>query len=143
MKEKERLKERRAISPVISALVLSTVVLTIGGVLWSFSQGAMTISAEDYAESVINMTDTISERFIIEHVSYDGTNLYIWVYNYGDVDIEIEVTYPENFIGWTEVSSKDLEKIDIGIVLSPNTEVGIKVESRRGNDVYYRYVVPS
>ena len=143
MKERERLKERRAITPVISALILSTIVLTIGGVLWAFSQGAMTISAEDYAYSVINMTDTISERFIIEHVSYDAGTLHIWIYNYGEVDIEVNVTYPENLIGWTEVSSKELEKIDIGITLPPNTEVGINVESRRGNDVYYRYVVPS
>jgi len=143
LKERERLNERRAITPVISALILSAVVLTVGGIVWAYSQGAMTISAEDYAESVINMTDTISERFIVEHVSYDETHLYIWVYNYGDVGIEVNVTYPENLIGWTEVLSKDLEKIDIGIVLSPNTEVGINVESRRGNDVYYRYVVPS
>jgi len=32
----------------------------------------MTITAEDYAEAVINMTDTISERFIIEMVSYES-----------------------------------------------------------------------
>jgi len=142
LKERERLKEKRAISPVISALILSAAVLTIGGVVWAFSQGAMTISAEDYTESVKNMTETISERFIIEHVNYNGTNLHIWVYNYGNIGIDVNVTYPDNLIGWTEVLSKDLEKIDIRIGLSPDTEVGIKVESMRGNDVYYRYVVP-
>jgi len=141
LKEIERFNERRGFSPVVSAVILSAVVLTIGGVLWAFSQSAMTISAEDYAKSMIEMTDTISERFIIEHVSYDAGILHIWVYNYGEVDIEVKVTYPEYLI-WTEVSSKDLEKIDIIIELSPNTAVGINVESRRENDAYYRFVVP-
>lgn len=58
-------------SPVISAVILSAVVLAVGGAIWAFSQGAMTITAEDYAEGVVNMTDVISERFIIEMVSYD------------------------------------------------------------------------
>ena len=70
MKERERLKERRAISPVISAIILSAVIMAVGGAIWAFSQGAMTITAEDYAEDVIEMTDVISERFIIEMVSY-------------------------------------------------------------------------
>ena len=133
---------RRAYSPVISALILSAVVLAVGGAIWAYSQGAMTITAEDYAEAVINMTDTISERFIIEHVSYDGTDLHIWVYNYGDVNIEVKVTYPENDNDWEKVVSGDLKKIDIAYAIS-GTEVGINVKSRRDNDVYYRYFVPS
>ena len=144
MKEREGLNGRRAISSVISAVILSAAVLTVGCSIWFFSQGAMTISAEDYAESVINMTDTISERFIVEHVAYDNVNnkLKIWIFNYGKVDISVNVTYPGNLIGWTDVLSKDLEKIEIEIVLSPNTEVGINVETRRGNDAYYKFIVP-
>ena len=91
MKERERLNERRAIAPVISALILSAVVLTVGGIVWAFSQGAMTISAEDYAESVIEMTDTTSERFIIEHVAYVSPDLKVWIYNYGSVDIDVKI----------------------------------------------------
>lgn len=133
----------RAVSPVISAIILSAVVMAVGGAVWAFSQGAMTITAEDYAESVINMTDTISERFIIEQVSYDGTNLHVWVYNYGNVDIEVKVIYPDNPLSWREVSSKHLEEIFFAFTLGDETEVGIKVESRRENDVYYKFVVPS
>jgi hypothetical protein len=117
--------------------------MAVGGAVWAFSQGAMTITAEDYAESVINMTDTISERFIIEQVSYDGTNLHVWVYNYGNVDIEVKVIYPDNPLSWREVSSKHLEEIFFAFTLGDETEVGIKVESRRENDVYYKFVVPS
>ena len=66
---------RRAFSPVISIVIVSAVVLAVGGAIWSFSQGAMTITAEDYAEAVVNMTDTISERFIIEMVSYESVSV--------------------------------------------------------------------
>ena len=62
----------RAFSPVISIVIISAVVLAVGGAIWAFSQGAMTITAEDYAEDVIEMTDVISERFIIEMVSYES-----------------------------------------------------------------------
>ena len=134
---------RRALSTVISALIISAVTLAVGGSIWAFSQGAMTITAEDYAESVINMTDTISERFIIEQVIYDAPNLHIWVYNYGDINIEVKVIYPDNPLVWREVPSKHLEEIFFEFTLGDETEVGIKVESRRGNDVYYRFVVPS
>jgi len=136
-------RSRRAVSSVLSALLLSAVVIAVGGSIWAFSQGAMTITAEDYAESVINMTDTISERFIIEQVIYDAPNLHIWVYNYGDINIEVKVTYPSNSVVWTEVPSKYLQEIFFAFTLGDETEVGIKVESRRGNNAYYRFVVPS
>jgi len=133
---------RRGISPVISAIIISAVVLSVGGAVWAFSQGAMTITAEDYAESVINMTDTICERFIIEHVNNSATKISVWIYNYGDVDIEVKITNPENANDWEKVVSGELKKITIIYTIS-GTEVGINVKSRRDNDVYYRYVVPS
>ena len=169
MKERERLKERRAITPVISALILSAVVLTVGGIVWAFSQSAMTISAEDYAESVINMTDTISERFIIEHVYYEYIEavpeeapelhmLHVFVYNYGTVDIEVKIevngiasdsqpysqTYPDAKDMWIEVPSKDMNPIPIPLETSPapKDELNIKAYTKRDNNVYYMYIVP-
>jgi len=137
----ESTSRSRAFSPVISAVILSAVVLAVGGAIWAFSQGAMTITAEDYAEAVVNTTDTVCERFIIEHAYYNGSHLFIWIFNYGDIDIEVNVTYPDNSIGWREVSSKHLEEISFEFDLGDETEVRIKVESRRENTAYYRYFV--
>jgi len=151
----ERFKKKKAISPVISALILSAVVLTVGGAMWSFSQGAMTITAEDYAESVINMTDTISERFIIEHVYYEeltepaDTMLHVFVYNYGTVDIEVKVEIKEDAIYpieekvWIKIPSKEMMPIPIPFTLDPEEkELNIRAYTRRENSVYYRYLVP-
>ena len=105
----------------------------------------MTITAEDYAESVINMTDTISERFIIEQVCYDSGYLYVWVYNYGNVDIEFKIQVGEvTYTNWDDLASKDMKPVDqILFTASPGDELNIKAYSRRGNDVYYRFVIPS
>jgi len=141
----------RAFSLVISAIILSAVVLAVGGAVWAFSQGFMTITAEDYAEAVINMTDTISERFIIEHVYYvDVPELHVFVYNYGAVDIEVKVEVKgETCLGageaWIEIPSKEMmhvPPIDLDIIPLLKEELNIKVYTRRGNNVYYRYLVP-
>jgi len=136
---------RRAVSSVLPALLLSAVVIAVGGAIWAFSQGAMTITAEDYAEGVIDMTDTISERFIIEHVGYVSEELTVWVFNYGDVDIEFKVevgvnTWPED---WRGSASKDMVSVGLNGFPSGPGEWNIRIYSRRGNDAYYRFIVPS
>ncbi|MCW4049305.1 MAG: hypothetical protein NWE89_06155 [Candidatus Bathyarchaeota archaeon] len=141
----KRTYSRKAFSPVLSALILSAVVIAVGGAIWAFSQGAMTITAEDYVESVINMTDTISERFIIEHVGYVSGELTVWVFNYGDVDIEFKVeigdnTWPEDWMG---LASKDIDSVPLTGFPPSSGELNIRVYSRRGNDAYYRLIVPS
>ncbi len=105
----------------------------------------MTIIAEDYAEGVIDMTDTISERFIIEQVGYVSNDLHVWVFNYGTVDIEFKVeaggyTWPVDWIG---LASKDMVPVQLtGFSPDSGVELNIRMYSRRGNDAYYRFIVP-
>ena len=149
--KKTSTKNRRAISPVISALILTATVLSVGGGIWFYSQGAMTINSEYYAESVINNSDTISERFIIEHVYYelaDVPELHVFVYNYGTVDIEVRVEvngvpYPDDEEVWLKLPSKEMDLYPT-IPLDPlwEEELNIKAYTRRENNVYYRYIVP-
>lgn len=135
---------KRAFSPVISVIIISAVVLAVGGAIWAYSQGAMTITAEDYAESVINMTDTISERFIIEHVGYVSEELTVWVFNYGDVDIEFKVeigddTWP---VAWKGLASKEMDSVGLGVFSPDPGELNIKAYSKRCNNAFYRFIVP-
>jgi len=150
LKERERLQERRAFSTVLSVLIISAVVLAVGGGIWAFSQSAMTISSEDYAESVINMTDTISERFIVEQVFYypDTNILRIWIFNYGTVDIEVKVQVkdiicPSAEDEWIEIPSKDMKPFPtINLDASSREELNIKAYTKRGNNAYYKFFVP-
>ncbi len=144
MREK-RASRSRAFSPVISAIIISAVVLSVGGIVWAFSQGAMTITAEGYAEGVINMTDIISERFIIEHAYYNGSHLFIWVFNYGDIDIEVKiqvgiVTHPDE---WIEIEEGGFAEVPpLSYTAVTGDELVIRAYTRRENNVYYRYLVP-
>jgi len=217
----------RAFSPVISAIIISAVVLAVGGAIWTFSQGAMTITAEDYAEDVIEMTEVISERFIIEMVWCDdfpitvevldeavGTGdasttvfyldhfpvdadsekiyvdeseqiqgedkdytidyangkitfitipgidlvitadykyltnqLDVWIFNYGLVDIEVKVqvkgvTCPAAENEWKEIPSKDVVHFPIYLDVISKEELNIVAYTKRGNNAYYKYLVP-
>ena len=144
MREKSNSRSR-ALSLVISAIILSAVVLAVGGVIWAFSQGTMTITAEDYAEAVINMTNTISERFIVEHVAYVDQELKVWIYNYGDVDIKVKIqvgifTHPEE---WIEITAGDFAALEpLSYSAESGKELVIRTYTRRENNVYYRYLVP-
>ncbi len=147
-------KRRLALSPVISALILSASVLVVGGAVWGFSQGAMTISAEDYAAASINMSETISERFIVEHVAYNPeelTELTVWIYNYGKVAIEVKIKVEKNgetVIAfddwpWTALSATDFKELDpFTFTASSSDTLTITATTRRGNSVYYTYIVP-
>jgi len=141
----ESTSRSRAFSPVISIVIISAVVLACGGAIWAFSQGAMTITAEDYAEAVVNTTDTVCERFIIEHVSYNGTYLHVWIYNYGDVDIEVKiqvgsVSHPDE---WIEIEKEGFAEVQpLRHTAEKGDELIIRAYTRRENNVYYRYLVP-
>lgn len=146
--ENRRLK-KQGITPVISALILSAAVLVVGGALWFYSQSAMSISADDYANSVIENTNAVSERYIIEHVAYnEGTDtLRVWIYDYGPVDIEVKVqvgtvTQPENPDEWEGIAKGILKEIDLSYTANSGDELSITAYTRRENNVYYRFYIP-
>ncbi len=144
-------KVRSGMSPVISSLILSAAVLSIGATLWSFSLSATTITAEVYVNDTLDMLNEMKERFDVEHVSYDSTvdELRIWVYNYGEVDITVDIyaslnasiirLSPSNFI---VAGNRSWVDIDFSLdPISPQEQVAIKVYSRRQNVAYYSYYV--
>ena len=143
-------RRNRGLSPVIATIILSAVVISIGGAVWSYAQGAATVNANQYVDTTMELMNEIIERFSIEHVSNnsDGTTLYVWVYNHGDVDIIVDLyanstgIYLHTFE--TTVVSEDLVKVSIDFQSDPlvaGDEVAIKAHSRRQNNAYYTYYV--
>jgi len=142
--------QRRALSPVIATIIISAAVLTIGSGLWAFAQGASTVIAEDYINGTLSLVDEITERFIVEWVSHstNGDTLTVWVYNYGDVDIMVDVYVhvDDDNSGSTmdtEIVAGSCESIEVpfGDPLQTEDEVSIKVYSRRQNSAYQTYYV--
>ncbi len=109
------------------------------------------MSSEYYAESVINMSETISERFIIEHVAYINDDPNVWIYNYGKIDIEVKievkndvesVTYPADPKEWIPMIAGGFEDVVFLDYPPVSGELVIKAYTRRGNSVYYNYIIP-
>ena len=151
-KRRISLKNKAALSPVVANLILCATVITIGISVWSFTFGATNVLQTNYYEDMKKEIDTIKERFVVEHVAYSNESdlLHVWIYNYGDVDVEVNVyVYMDgNFLGknetFTSISSKTC--LDVTVSLSTKLSVGnelvIEVMSRRQNVVYEVYVVP-
>ena len=142
--------KRKALSPVISSLILSAAVIAIGGSLWSYSAGAATMVAESYVNDTLELVNEVTERFVVEHVTIDAekNTLSVWVYNYGTQKIKVDVYVKDGdtFIGQTlgtVIDKGDTSEITIEITQrASDDEVSIKVHSRRQNNAYETYYVP-
>ena len=143
-------KRRKGLSPVISAIILSAVVIAVGGMVWSYAQGASSIIAMDYVNGTMNLLNEITERFTVEHVSNnsDGSLLSVWVSNYGEVTVNVDVYADVNSSGnstmATLIETGELVQIDISFESHPLTSgeaVAIQVYSRRQNSAYSTYIV--
>ena len=144
-----RMRNKRGITPVVATIILSAVVIAVGGAVWSYSKGASTVIANDYVNGTMTLLKEVIERFTVEHVSNssDGKTLKVWIYNYGDVDVIVDVY--ANVTGGAfnstlekEVASKALVEVEVsfqGDPLQQGEEVAIKVHSRRQINVYYKY----
>ena len=151
-----RIRKRRGVSPVIATIILSAVVIAIGGAIWSYASGASTVIANDYINGTLDLMNEIVERFVVEHATNtsDGSNMSIWVYNYGDVDVVLDVyanathvnssTYSFCSNLTNSVPTGSLVEIEIHFTSDPlelGDSVAVKVHSRRQNNAYYKYYV--
>jgi len=136
---------RRALSPVIATVILSGVVLAVGGAIWSYSLGASSVIANSYVNDTL-----VTERFTVEHVtnSSDGSTLSVWIYNYGEPDVVVDVYVYVDDGGSGQsmenlIPSGQIVRVDVALdqPLEILDEVSIKVYSRRQNSVYETYLV--
>jgi len=153
LKQGSSLRNRRGISPVIATIILSAAVITIGGAVWSYAQGASTVIATGYVNDTLTLMREVTERFTVEHVSNNTarTSLYVWVYNYGDVDITVDVyanvtssgmCYSTDTNNPLEIEAGGFAKATITISAVSGDKVAVKVHSRRQNNAYYTYYMP-
>jgi len=141
--------DRKALTPIVATIVLCGVVLTVGISVWSFTYSVTKSLEEDYYEGVKRRIDAVSERFIVEHVSYDNESevLNVWVFNYGEVDIQVDVYVRGDAEGQNatavSVPNGQMVRIIVPLTADIGDELSITVMSRRQNTVYATYVVSS
>lgn len=142
--------KRKGLSPVISQIILAATVLTVGGGVWYFSLGYCSITTDSYIDETIELMSVSTERFTVERVynNSDGSTLTIWVNNYGDVDITVNVyadSYDRNESTFDiHITSEKMKQITIDFSADPMyryENFQIKVHSRRQNIAYNSYTV--
>ena len=140
-------KHRYALSSVISSILLSAAVLAVGGMIWNYANGASSVMATQYHEDSMNLTKQLQERYMIEHITNNSTHITVWIYNYGDVDVEL-VVYANNE-GDIYTSDQDNPLLIYSktngytTLAAPSMEgdsIGINIYSRRQNNVYYSHI---
>lgn len=145
-----RIRKRRALSPVIATIILSAVVIAIGGSIWSYASGASTVIANNYIDGVLELMEETAERFTVELVTNnsDCTELYVWIYNYGDYNVSADVYVNNGTYQFTLASSPllipvgELVYANVNVTASSGVSLAVKVHSRRSNNAFYTYIVP-
>jgi len=145
------LRAHRGVSEVISTVILTAVVMTIGTSIWFYAHSATSVMTNTYVNETFSTMKEVLERFTVEHVSNNAarTALYVWVYNYGEVDVEVDIyatidgtTYSSDINNPLSIGSGEFAKATLAITASSGDEVAIKVHSRRQNNAYYTYYMP-
>lgn len=157
------MEKRRGYSNVISSILLTAVVITVGLSVWGYAAGASSVMSTDYFEEVEASVNMIKERFSIECIGVNFTSspmVHVWVTNYGSVAVNItkvkimgggdttEIIPDDpndgNVKGWL-VQSKATARIDFNpnyVKIASGSSVSITVESEKGNRVYVSQKIP-
>jgi flagellin-like protein len=153
LRVRTRVHENRGVSPIISSIILTAMVLAIGAGVWGVATGASTVVQNNYHDEVMESVEKIKERFCIENVGVDGASntLMIWIYNYGSIDLVVErirvqgsSTLSYHSFNVT-IPVGQFERVDVTpseISLVSGMSVSIEVRSSRGNKAYDSILVP-
>jgi hypothetical protein len=128
-------------------------VLVIGATVWGVATGASTVIQNNYYEEVMESVEKVKERFVIENIGVDDdlTELRIWVFNYGPIDLTIDlirVTGGNNISSHSDsiaVSAGEIILITLEptqISLLRGLSITVELRSSRGNKVYDSIRVP-
>jgi len=148
------LRDRRALSSVIGEIILCASVFGVGTALWAFSRGYMSYEMTNYWQKVSVNIYSLKERFLVENVAFNSTgistgSLLVWVYNYGEIDIQANVYIVKNGsviaedLSAATISRNDVVEFAFDLTeVTISNELVIKVETLRGNENYGSYTIP-
>jgi flagellin-like protein len=135
---KKLFRGRRAVSPVIAAVLMIMVAIIGMSLLFAFFVNYTT-------DFQLGRGSSVLESFVIEDVWIkDSTTVEIWVYNVGKVELEISNFYVNDFlenVGNVDVEVGKHEKLSVELQreLKPNIVYVFKLVTARGSAVEGSY----
>jgi hypothetical protein len=147
------LKSRRAVSSVISNIILVAAVITVGFVALGWTYSTSNSYVVQYGNSVQSDSDKLAESIAFEYIFYNGSakSLSVYIMNCGKVGaVNLRAAYVSNaslvLSNFTIASALKLlnnaSRLDIGqegyfvwspIVLQGNTSYTVKITTWRGS----------
>lgn len=110
--------DRRALTPVISSIIMASVVIALSFAVLAWTQFRTSDYAETYGETTDAEIARLKERLTVEYISYNGSsgNLSIYLLNCGAINnVEIESVRVQNATGHIiEVFSDTELDLDMG-----------------------------
>ncbi len=155
---------RRGMSSILTSLLMTAVVLSIGISAWGYAHSASSKMSSDYFEEVMESVHNIRERFCVESIGVNFTSppsVQVWVNNHGKIQINItrikisgggnDVYYylPDNDQhtppNGVSISPKETVRFDLdpgSVPVTSGSSISIMVESERENKVYAKEWIP-
>ncbi|MHC3130197.1 MAG: hypothetical protein IBV52_09005 [Candidatus Bathyarchaeota archaeon] len=110
--------DRRALTPVISSIIMASVVIALSFAVLAWSQFRTSEYTDTYGETTDAAIARLKERLTVEYISYNGSsgNLSIYLLNCGAINnVEIESVRVQNATGHIiEVFSDTELDLDMG-----------------------------
>ena len=110
--------DRRALSPVISSIIMASVVIALSFGVLAWSQFRTSDYAENYTETTDAEIAKLKERLTVVYISHNGSsgNIKIYLLNCGAIDdVKIESVRIKNDTGYNELFTGTLTPQDLDI----------------------------
>jgi hypothetical protein len=158
------IRSKRAVSPVISSVILASVTITLGIIVLVWSQTRSATYQEEYGEVIRTEVSRLKERLTLEYSFYDSTEGCVKLYflNYGTAnDLELQIIRLSNdtwqrtfssftlkFLNGSVISDQDLDRGEecyVTLSVSPSSLVDgqyyyVTVTTKRGASFSWGFV---
>ena len=155
------LHERRAVSTVVSSVILTGAVIAVSFVVLFWAQYRSSAYNEQYSEAMNADIARLKERLAFEYVFYGGGNLTVYLMNCGTIDnVTIQTvyvknstwfkTFPKSEIGLKFLNDTGAQDLDMGeegyFVLSPLSDLmsgksySIRIVTKRGSTFDHTFI---
>jgi hypothetical protein len=153
---------RRAVSVVVSNVILTGAVIAVSFVVLAWAQYRSSAYNEQYGEAMNADIAKLKERLAFEYVFYSGGNLTVYLMNCGTIDnVTVQTVYVKDAAGvpiqvnssitlmqfnGTQIADKDLDRGEEGyfvlssLSLSTGASYSLRVITGRGSTFDHTFI---
>jgi hypothetical protein len=126
-------KNKRAVSAVISNIILIGAVMAVGLVALGYARSTAINYQADYSETMNNDINKIKESLTFEYAHYSSNQLSLYIINSGPINVTIKSisinSSPVSSLAWTIYPINGAQPLSQSLPIAKGTEVRIVVST--------------